>query len=105
MAFVSGIYDVITFGGVAMKTAVFTMKLESDLRDEFMTEAEASHRPASQLVREFMRAFVRDQRARREHDAFVQRKVEISRASMEDGLGRSNEEIDASFDARRAAHS
>jgi hypothetical protein len=28
------------------KEAVFTMKLESELRDNFMAEAEASHRPA-----------------------------------------------------------
>lgn len=88
-----------------MKAAVFTMKLEPDLRDEFMAEAEASHRPASQLVREFMRAFVQQQRAQREHDAFVQRKVEIARGSMHDGIGRSNEEVEAAFAARRAGHS
>ena len=29
------------------KEAVFTMKLESKLRTEFMAEVEASHRPAS----------------------------------------------------------
>jgi len=87
-----------------MKAAVFTMKLDVDLRDEFMAEAEASHRPASQLVREFMRAFVQQQRAQREHDAFVQRKVEIARASMHDGIGRSNEEVEAAFAARRADH-
>ena len=87
-----------------MKAAVFTMKLEPDLRAEFMAEAEASYRPASQVVRDFMRAFVQQQRAQREHDAFVQRKVEIARASMQDGLGRSNAEIEATFAARRAAH-
>jgi hypothetical protein len=32
------------------------MKLEPDLRDEFMAEAEAIHRPASQVLRELMRA-------------------------------------------------
>jgi predicted transcriptional regulator len=88
-----------------MKAAVFTMKLEPDLRAEFMAEAEASHRPASQVVREFMRAFIQQQRAQREHDAFVQRKVEIARVSMQEGLGRSNEEVEAAFAARRAAHS
>lgn len=88
-----------------MKAAVFTMKLEPDLRAEFMAEAAASHRPASQVVRDFMRAFVQQQRAQREHDAFAQRKVEIARASMQDGLGRSNEEVEAAFAARRAAHS
>lgn len=88
-----------------MKAAVFTMKLEPDLRDEFMAEAEASHRPASQLVREFMRAFVQQQRALREHDAFVQRKVEVARASIQNGIGRPNDEVEAAFAARRAGHS
>lgn len=88
-----------------MKAAVFTMKLEADLRAEFMAEAEASHRSASQVVREFMRAFVQQQRAQREHDAFLRRKVEVARASMQDGLGQSNEEVEAAFAARRAAHS
>ena len=40
------------------KEAVFTVKLETDLRDAFAAEAEAAHRPASQIVREFMREFV-----------------------------------------------
>ena len=31
------------------KQAVFTMKLEPELRAEFMAEAEAAHRPASQV--------------------------------------------------------
>lgn len=88
-----------------MKAAVFTMKLEPDLRAEFMAEAEASHRPASQVVREFMRSFVQQQRAQREHDAFLERKVAIARASMAEGQGRSDEEVEAAFAARRADHS
>ena len=32
------------------KEAVFTMKLEPELRTEFMAAAEASHRPASPTV-------------------------------------------------------
>lgn len=31
------------------KEAVFSLKLESELRDQFMAEAEAAHRPASQI--------------------------------------------------------
>lgn len=87
-----------------MKAAVFTMKLEPDLRAAFMAEAEASHRPASQVVREFMRTYVEEQKAKREHDEFVQRKVEAARAAMQHGLGRTNEEVEAMFAARRAAH-
>ena len=40
------------------KDAMFTMKLEAELRDSFMEEAAAFDRPASQIVREFMRDFV-----------------------------------------------
>ena len=50
------------------KEAVFTMKLEAELRDEFMAEAEAARRPASQILRELMRDFVRRQREAREHN-------------------------------------
>jgi predicted transcriptional regulator len=58
------------------KEAVFTLKLESELRDEFMAEAEAAHRPASQLLRELMRDFVQRQRDAREHDAWFRAEVE-----------------------------
>jgi predicted transcriptional regulator len=50
------------------KEAVFTMKLEAELREEFMAEAEAMHRPASQILRELMREFVQRQRATREYE-------------------------------------
>ena len=57
------------------KEAVFTMKLEPGLRAEFMAEAEAAHRPASQVLRELMREFVQRQREAREHDEFLRRKA------------------------------
>ena len=85
------------------KEAVFTMKLEPELRAEFMAEAEASHRPASQVLRELMRDFVQRQREAREYDTFLQRKVKVARASMRAGRGRSNDKVEADFAARRAA--
>ena len=84
------------------KQAVFTMKLEPELRAEFMAEAEAAHRPASQVLRELMREFVQRQRESREYDEFLRRKVEAGRASMRAGLGRSNDAVEADFAARRA---
>ncbi|HJQ56446.1 MAG TPA: antitoxin of toxin-antitoxin stability system [Vineibacter sp.] len=57
------------------KEAVFTLKLEPELRDQFMAEAAATDRPASQLVREFMRDFVRRQREARDHDAWFRAEV------------------------------
>jgi predicted transcriptional regulator len=85
------------------KEAVFTMKLEPELREQFMAEAEASHRPASQVLRELMREFIERQRQARDYEAFLSRKVEAGRASMRTGVGRSNDEVEASFAARRAA--
>jgi predicted transcriptional regulator len=84
------------------KEAVFTMKLEPELRADFMAEAEAAHRPASQILRELMREFVQRQRQAREYDAFLQRKVDAARVSMSAGVGHSNDEVDAMFAARRA---
>lgn len=83
------------------KEAVFTMKLEPELRAAFMAEAQAAHRPASQVLRELMREFVQRQREAREYEAFLRGKVEAGRASMRAGLGRSNEEVEADFAARR----
>ena len=84
------------------KEAVFTMKLEPELRAEFMAEAEAVHRPASQVLRELMREFVQRQRETREYDEFIGRKVDAGRASMRAGVGHSNDEVEATFAARRA---
>ena len=85
------------------KEAVFTMKLEPELRAAFMAETEAAHRPASQVLRELMREFVQRQRDAREYDEFLSRKVNVARSSMRAGLGRSNDEVEAEFAARRAS--
>ncbi|MBW4048067.1 MAG: antitoxin of toxin-antitoxin stability system [Proteobacteria bacterium] len=83
------------------KEAVFTMKLEPELRDAFM--AEASHRPASQVVRELMREFIDRQRQEREYDAFLRAKVDTARAQIATGQIASGAEVEARFAARRAA--
>ena len=83
------------------KEAVFTMKLEPELRADFMAEAEASHRPASQVLRELMREFVQRQREMREYDSFLQHKVDAARSSMSKGIGRFNEDIEVEFASRR----
>lgn len=81
------------------KAAIFTMKLEPDLRAEFMAAAEARHRPASQIVRELMREFVQRERY---HTAFVRSKVDTARASVNRDEGRSHDAVEAEFAARRA---
>lgn len=83
------------------KEAVFTLKLEPELRAAFIAEAEAAHRPASQVVRELMREFIERQREAREYASFLQRKVDAARTSMRAGRGRTNDEVEAEFAARR----
>lgn len=83
------------------KQAVFTMKLEPELREEFMAEAEAAHRPASQIMRDMMRQYVQTQREAREYEALLQRKVEIARESVRAGDGLNNEDVEAAFAAKR----
>jgi hypothetical protein len=83
------------------KEAVFTMKLEPELRADFMGEVAFEDRPASQVVRELMRGYIEQRRQAREYDDYVRRKLEAGRASMRTGRGRSNDEVEAAFAARR----
>ncbi len=85
------------------KEAVFTMKLEPELHAQFMAEAQASHRPASQILRELMRDFVQNQQRAREYDDFVRSKVEAARVQIEQGQYRSNEQVSGEYAIRRAA--
>jgi predicted transcriptional regulator len=85
------------------KEAVFTMKLEPDLRADFMAAAQASHRPASQILRELMRDFVQRQRQAREYEDFLQSKVDQARKQVAGGLLASHEDVESRFEKRRAA--
>ena len=84
------------------KEAVFTMKLEPELRDAFMAEAQASHRPASQILREFMREFIQSQREARDHTAYLQSKVTHAREQIRSGHYAKAEDVEAKFAKRRA---
>ena len=82
------------------KEAVFTMKLEPELRADFMAEAAREDHPASpQVMRELMRTYIEQRRLVREYDDYLRRKVEAGRASMRAGRGRSNDEVEAAFAA------
>jgi predicted transcriptional regulator len=84
------------------KEAVFTMKLEPELRADFMAAAEASHRPASQIMRELMREFVQRQSEAREYETFLRSKVAGAREQIISGDYASADDVEARFAARRA---
>jgi hypothetical protein len=73
------------------KEAVFTMKLERELRADFMAEAAGEDRPASQIMRELMRGYIAQRRKIREHDDYLRHKAEVDRTSVQAGLGQSIE--------------
>lgn len=85
-----------------MENAVFTMKLDAELRDAFMAEAEAAHRPASQVVRELMRDYIRQRQQEREYGDFLLRKMDVARAHIATGQYSSDEDVEAELSARRA---
>ncbi|KQN39630.1 antitoxin of toxin-antitoxin stability system [Sphingomonas sp. Leaf407] len=84
------------------KAAVFTMKIEPELRSAFAAAAEAAHRPASQVVRELMREYIDRQEDARDHAAFVARKVAIAREAIGRDEGRDDSAVSADFARRRA---
>lgn len=81
------------------KEAVFTMKLEPELRDAFMAAAAAADRPASQIVREMMRNYINQDR---EYVAWLQKRVDEAREDIAAGRVRTQEEVEAHFARRRA---
>jgi predicted transcriptional regulator len=87
------------------KEAVFTVKLESELRDAFAAEAAATHQSGSQLVREFMREFVQRRRDAREHDAWFRREVELAVREADDPRAAwdSQEEVKRRSASKRAS--
>lgn len=82
--------------------AVFTMKLDEELRNDFFAEAAEAHRPASQVVRELMREYVEKQRHAREYETFLEEKVASARTSLRAGEGISNDDVRVKYAARRA---
>jgi predicted transcriptional regulator len=83
------------------KEAVFTMKLDNELRDAFMAEAAEMDRPASQIVRDLMREFLlQREEEKKSYLEFLRRKVEKSRASIAKGRYYTNEEVNARMQAR-----
>ncbi|WP_085589374.1 antitoxin of toxin-antitoxin stability system [Thalassospira sp. MCCC 1A01428] len=72
-----------------------------------MAEVKAANGPVSHYLCELTRDYVQRQQEAREYEVYLGGKVQAGRASMRAGVGRSNDEIEAAFAARRArvAHS
>ena len=85
-----------------MSEATFTFRVDEGLKDEFSTAAKSRDRTGAQLLRDFMRDFVKQQQAATEHDSWFRREVQIGLDAANAGDVVSAEEVEAEAVAWRA---
>lgn len=85
-----------------MSEATFTFRVDDTLKSEFAQAAKARDRTGAQLLRDFMRDFVRQQQEAAEHDAWLRRQVQMGLDSANAGELLSSEEVEAEAAAWRA---
>ena len=85
-----------------MSEATFTFRVDDALKSEFAQAAKARDRTGAQLLRDFMRDFVRQQQESAEHDAWLRRQVQMGLDSANAGELLSSEEVEAEAASWRA---
>ena len=86
-----------------MNEATFTFRVDEGLKSEFTTAAKSHDRNAAQVLRGFMRDYVRQQQEAAEHDAWFRRQVQIGIDAANAGDLISAEEVEAEAEAWREA--
>ncbi len=86
-----------------MSEATFTFRVDEGLKDQFATAAKSRDRTGAQLLRDFMRDFVKQQQEASDHDAWFRRQVQIGLDSANAGNLIPAVEVEAEFAAKRAA--
>ena len=86
-----------------MGDATFTFRVDEGLKDQFATAAKSRDRTGAQLLRDFMRDFVKQQLETTEQDAWFHRQVQIGLDSANAGKLIPSAQVEAEFAAKRAA--
>ena len=84
-----------------MSEATFTFRVDESLKDQFTTAAKGQDRSGAQLLREFMRDFVKQQQEASEHDAWFRREVQRGLDAANAGDVSSADDIEAEAAAWR----
>ena len=84
-----------------MNEATFTFRVEEELKDSFATAAKARDRTGAQLLRDFMREFVKKQQEAADRDVWFRRQVQVGLDSANAGNLVSSENVEAEFAKRR----
>ena len=85
-----------------MSQATFTFRVNEALKNEFAMAAKARDRSGAQLLRDFMRDFVLQQKEAAEHDAWFRRQVQTGLDSANAGDLISGAEVEAESAAWRS---
>jgi predicted transcriptional regulator len=85
-----------------MGEATFTFRVDEALKAEFAQAAKESDRTAAQLLRDFMRQYVRKSDDEAAYDAWFIAEVERGIAEADAGDLIPHEEVEAEAEARRA---
>lgn len=86
-----------------MAEATFTFRVDESLKQEFSSFAKEIDRSGAQLLRDFMRDFVKKQQEAASYDVWFQQQVQIGLDQANAGNLVSHEDVEAKFAAKRAA--
>ena len=85
-----------------MSEATFTFRVEESLKQDFSSFAKTIDRSGAQLLRDFMRDFVKQQQEAASYDAWFQKQVQIGLDEANAGQLISHEEVKSRFEEKRA---
>lgn len=85
-----------------MSEATFTFRVDEELKNSFSSAAKARDRTGAQLLRDFMRDFVRQQQEVAEHDAWFRSQVQAGLDAANAGELIAAEEVEAEAATWRA---
>ena len=84
-----------------MSDATFTFRVEESLKNDFTAAAKSRDRTSAQLLRDFMRDYVRQQQDSAEHDAWFRRQVQAGQDAANAGELLPAEDVEAEATAWR----
>ena len=86
-----------------MTEATFTFRVDESLKQEFANFAKDIDRSGAQLLRDFMRDFVKQQQEAASYDAWYQKQVQIGLDEANAGQLVPQEEVKSRFEEKRAS--
>jgi predicted transcriptional regulator len=85
-----------------MSDSTLTFRVDEELKSAFAAAAKAADRRGAQLLRDFMRSYVTEQREPPGYDAWFRAEVQLGIEAANSGKLVSGEKVEAEFARRRA---